>query len=730
MQRTSTKVATAVGALLLILLGAALLWRRSASGAEGSSEASQSEVSQASGAQASAASGATGGSTQPQQPKPPRELLPMPGCWQGVAELDKTLTLANFRQALAAAISGRDRMLATYLQEKLTELVGDDSSRALQVLEWAEGASMPELGVYIEAVKATAAVQRPEVVERLLKMGEDKGATLLNRGAAMDALETQKRFTPATLARVKAVALDESLDSTAWVATRTIGRVMKEDYERTGTFAPYWKELMDISEKSDDMAVRLLALEMPTYSNPLIGGDSLERLDKIMRTDRERDVRGDGGLSSGRHRAAGQGAGVLPRRLPPGAGRVRALGPLPLRRPGRGPWRPAAAGADGRAGSALPAGLPGLQAALRRGHGGLRPHLAGRGGAPQLHHGRGSAPLMSPREERTRMTRSSTWGAALLAAATCLLPAAAGAQGGALPLQQTTCSFSGMVQELRGALKTGSPAYRRYALEQLKMAAKALPPEELLAAVEQEREPDVLEALGKALASKAGFVENPALVQPLLQRALGDADPNLRAAAVKGLRATGSVDLMARNDNVVTYEQLIRDSSPEVREAVVGNLLEENAKVYFGHDKAVSEAAVNTALASSDPELAAKLLREVSMEQVGSETVSKLTGQLRGENPTLRAASATALGGVPGPESAGATGSLVELYRNEKDPAVRKATLEGLVRLGMSGARPTLQSLRGVAPAMDPEIDAWLAALNLNLQEWSLLLREKQRIRK
>jgi hypothetical protein len=90
---------------------------------------------------------------------------------------------------------------------------------------------------------------------------------------------------------VKAIALDESLDSVSWVATRTIGRVMKEDYERTGTFAPYWKELMAISEKSDDMAVRLLALEMPSYSNPLIGGDSIERLGKIMRTDRERDVR-------------------------------------------------------------------------------------------------------------------------------------------------------------------------------------------------------------------------------------------------------------------------------------------------------------------------------------------------------------------------------------------------------------------------------------------------------
>ena len=31
---------------------------------------------------------------------------------------------------------------------------------------------------------------------------------------------------------------------------------------------------------------------------------------------------------------------------------------------------------------------------------------------------------------------------------------------------------------------------------------------------------------------------------------------------------------------------------------------------------------------------------------------------------------------------------------------------------------------------MDPEIDAWLSALSLDLQEWHLLLREKQRIRK
>lgn len=293
MERPSTKVAVLFGALLLLILGAAVLARRPASGGEGSAEPSQSKAaSSSSGAQASATPSSQGVGL-PKELKPRQDQLPMPGCWQGVAELERTLSMANFRQALASAIAGKDRMLADYLQARLTELVGDDPSRALQVLEWAQGANQEELGVYIEAVKATAAVQRPEVVERILKLGEDKGATLLHRGAAMDALETQKRLSPATLARVKAIALDESLDSVSWIATRTLGRVMKEDYERTGTFAPYWKELMDISEKSDDMAVRLLALEMPSYSNPLIGKDAqeLERLDKLMRTDRERDVR-------------------------------------------------------------------------------------------------------------------------------------------------------------------------------------------------------------------------------------------------------------------------------------------------------------------------------------------------------------------------------------------------------------------------------------------------------
>ncbi|HYO51617.1 HEAT repeat domain-containing protein [Archangium sp.] len=291
MQRSSTKVAILFGALLLIVLGAALLSRRTGPAGEESSDSTASTGSSAGSTRAAAAPSNAGGPAQPEERTPKEDVLPMPGCWEGIGEFDKNPSLDNFRQALDAAVGARDRELATYLQERLTELIGGDASRAIQVLDWAEKSTQPELGVYMEALKAATAVHDPKVVERLLKMGEDKGAQLVNRAAAMDTLETQKSLSPANIQRLKAVAMDVSTDSAGWVATRTLGRVMKEDFERTGNFTPYWKELMDLGEKSEDMAVRLLALEMPSYSNPIIGEDSIERLSTIMRTDKERDVR-------------------------------------------------------------------------------------------------------------------------------------------------------------------------------------------------------------------------------------------------------------------------------------------------------------------------------------------------------------------------------------------------------------------------------------------------------
>ncbi|WP_141594398.1 HEAT repeat domain-containing protein [Myxococcus sp. AB056] len=280
---------TVAAGVLLVAAAVALLWPRTGPSLLGEPVSAEPTASAASGPRGTPGVGPPG--AMPSEPEPAVEQIPMPGCWDGLHAFDAAVSMDSFRKALTTAIGNGDRYLAAYLQERLTELVGNDATRALQVLEWAKGASGPELGIYMDALKAAPAVHAPQVAQSLLKLGEDPGAPLQTRSAALDALETQRKLAPGDIQRLKKLALDETLDSTAWVATRTLGRVMKEDYERTGTFQPYWKELLDIGGTSDDMAVRLLALEMPSYSNPVIGAESFDSLKRILSSDRERDVR-------------------------------------------------------------------------------------------------------------------------------------------------------------------------------------------------------------------------------------------------------------------------------------------------------------------------------------------------------------------------------------------------------------------------------------------------------
>jgi hypothetical protein len=319
-------------------------------------------------------------------------------------------------------------------------------------------------------------------------------------------------------------------------------------------------------------------------------------------------------------------------------------------------------------------------------------------------------------------------GARALAAVSLVLLVGAADPEGPSP-RNTECSLPVMIDDLRGALKDGSPALQKYMRVLLKEAALNMPVEELRAAFEAERDPKVLEALGVALATRASNATDPSIVKPVLDRARLDADPAARAAALKGMRGTGSVEMMEKNQGP-SYADFARDPSPEVRQAAVENLIHEDSSVYFGHDRAVSEAAVKAAAACPDPALAAKLLGETSMEKVGPETVRTLIEKLASESAELRAGAARALGGVPGAEADKAQRALVERYRVEPEQAVRAAILEGLVHLRLGGARPTLESLRSVDPALAPEIDAWIKVLAMNLQEWTIILREKQRIQK
>lgn len=325
------------------------------------------------------------------------------------------------------------------------------------------------------------------------------------------------------------------------------------------------------------------------------------------------------------------------------------------------------------------------------------------------------------------MNRPLRHGARALAAVSLVLLVGAAEPEGRPPPQQATCSLPGMIDDLRAALLDGSPALRKYMKLLLKDAALSMPPGEVRAAFEAERDPQVMEVLGAALAGRASRDVEPALVKPILDRAQKEPDPAHRAAALRALRGTGSVETMAKVGGG-SYESFARDPSPEVRAAAVDNLIHESAQVYFGHDRTVSETAVKAAVACPDPALSAKLLDKISMEQVGPEAVRTLIQKLGSENVELRAAAAKALGGVPGAQAEGATRALVERYRVESEQSVRAAILEGVVHLALGAARPTLESLRGIDPALAPEIDAWLKVLAMNLQEWSLILREKQRL--
>ncbi|WP_394843660.1 HEAT repeat domain-containing protein [Pendulispora brunnea] len=293
--------------------------------------------------------------------------------------------------------------------------------------------------------------------------------------------------------------------------------------------------------------------------------------------------------------------------------------------------------------------------------------------------------------------------------------------------KETSCSVDSMVDNLRESLQSGSPSLKRYASTVLREAALTLSAEDLRAAFARERQPAMVEALAAALATKASHSEDPSLIRPLLSRATHDADPAVRAAALRGLRSTGSVDMMAKSGERVRYEQLIQDASPEVRKAVVENLKAESSEVYAGHDRTVSETAISAAKASTDPAATAELLRNASMEQVGSRAVRDVTGQLESSNPQVRAAAASALGGVQAAHSSEARVALTQLYRNDATPEVRRAVLESIARLGQTHAIPALESLASIDPAMKGEIDAWIAALKLGLQEWNLISREKER---
>jgi hypothetical protein len=322
--------------------------------------------------------------------------------------------------------------------------------------------------------------------------------------------------------------------------------------------------------------------------------------------------------------------------------------------------------------------------------------------------------------------RSSSLG--LLALTLCHLlatPAAAQASssGSAPALAGESCSVQGLMDQIRRGLGSKSEAYKRYLKTLLRESAVTLPDAELRAAFERETDPVMTEHLAAALVARTERGADPSAMQVVAKRALEERDPAVRAATVRAMRRTSATE--STGD---MYERLVRDSSPEVRMEAATNLVEDNKYVYAGQLGSVADSAVAAAAAATDPKVTAKILGELSTEKISSDSASRIKSLLGSDNAEVRKAAATALGGVPAAEMASARELLLAMYRGERDTGVRKALLQSIAQLGFSGAVPELQRLRSVDPSLASEIDTWTRALNMGLQEWSLILREKQRL--
>lgn len=305
-----------------------------------------------------------------------------------------------------------------------------------------------------------------------------------------------------------------------------------------------------------------------------------------------------------------------------------------------------------------------------------------------------------------------------------LLPASAAGQAAGPPaLAGESCSVDGLLAQIRRGLGSQSEAYRRYLRSLLREAAVTLPAVQLRAAFARETHPVVVEQLAAALVARAERGADASGMQTVAQRALTEPDAALRAAVVRALRRTSALE-----NTGDLYERLVRDPSPAVRLEAATNLVEDNQFVYSGHHGPAADAAVNAAAAATDPQVTAKILGNLSTEAVSSSAVGTIRGLLHGEDAAVRRAAALALGGVPATEASAARESLLALYRSEPDRGVRRAILQGIAQLGFASAVPELRRLRDTDPSLTSEVDLWIQTLSLGLPEWSLILREKQRL--
>ncbi|WP_375769093.1 hypothetical protein NR798_46740 [Archangium gephyra] len=280
-------MAIALGAVAL--LAAVALLSRGSSQEGGTPEALQASAPQPSATGPAPKKAGPGAPVQGMQAESKPKQFNSTVCWEDLERFNESVTLETFLEWARPMLAVKDPLVRDYLMGRLGELIGEDEGRAREVLGWAQEASPAEFKLFMGGLRNSKAL--PKMAAQLTALGLDEKLDLGRRAGFLDELQRMPRLEPAALDKLATFAQDAASGEAGWVTTRAIGRVMKEDFKKSGNFKPYLDKLLTISTQSADEQVRYLSLEMGMDADAPIDPRSMERLGKLLATEGSEDVR-------------------------------------------------------------------------------------------------------------------------------------------------------------------------------------------------------------------------------------------------------------------------------------------------------------------------------------------------------------------------------------------------------------------------------------------------------
>lgn len=223
--------------------------------------------------------------------EPPLQRLPRLTCRAGYLDFEQLHGLPAVRAAIQQALAQNDPAALVFLTERLPEALGGDAQAALQVLDWADTAPASEASVLLAGLREASAVRDARVAERLLTMAEQHASTD-HRAQALQALETQARFNAPEQDRLMALTRSDTAPrGMSLLAVRTLGWVMKNDFQAGGSEEPYLTRLLTLARESEDRHVRALAVELAASVSVRLDARAVNHLAWVLENDSDANVR-------------------------------------------------------------------------------------------------------------------------------------------------------------------------------------------------------------------------------------------------------------------------------------------------------------------------------------------------------------------------------------------------------------------------------------------------------